>query len=142
MADIDKYLHAATKENTRRSYQSAIEHYEVSWGGFLPATADNVAQYLADQAETLSINTLKQRLAGLAQWHQEQGFPDPTKASVVKQVIKGIRSVHPYQEKQEEADYDFDNYQIEHCLLVQSIGHHGFCSRVQQDKDKDTCEPK
>ncbi len=100
MADIDKYLHAATKENTRRSYQSAIEHYEVSWGGFLPATADNVAQYLADQAETLSINTLKQRLAGLAQWHQEQGFPDPTKASVVKQVIKGIRSVHPYQEKQ------------------------------------------
>ncbi|RLF05687.1 MAG: Tn3 family resolvase, partial [Thermoprotei archaeon] len=100
MADIDYYLHAATKKNTRRSYQFSVEHYEVSWGGFLPATAESIAQYLADQAEYLSINTLKQRLAGLARWHQDQGFPDPTKASVVKQVLKGIRAVHPYQEKQ------------------------------------------
>ena len=100
MADIDHYLQAATKENTRRSYQFAVEHYEVSWGGFLPATAESIARYLADQAEELSINTLKQRLAGLARWHQDQGFPDPTKAPVVRQVLKGIRAVHPYQEKQ------------------------------------------
>jgi len=100
MADIEHYLQAATKDNTRRSYQFAIEHYEVSWGGFLPATADSIARYLAEQAEFLSINTLKQRLAALARWHQDQGFPDPTKAPVVKQVLKGIRAVHPYQEKQ------------------------------------------
>jgi len=57
MADIAYYLQAATKENTRRSYQFAVEHYEVSWGGFLPATAESIALYLADQAEELSINT-------------------------------------------------------------------------------------
>ena len=62
MADIEHYLQAATRDNTRRSYQFAVEHYEISWGGFLPATADSVARYLADQAEVLSINTLKQRL--------------------------------------------------------------------------------
>jgi len=39
-------------------------------------------------------------LAALARWHQDQGFPDPTKAPVVKQVLKGIRAVHPNQEKQ------------------------------------------
>ena len=100
MADIDHYLQAATKDNTRRSYQFAVEHYEIAWGGFLPATADSIARYLADQAEILSINTLKQRLAALARWHQDQGFPDPTKAPVVKQVLKGIRAVHPHQEKQ------------------------------------------
>jgi hypothetical protein len=53
-------------------------------GGFLPATADSVARYLADHAESLSLNTLKQRLAALATWHKEQAFVDPTKAPLVK----------------------------------------------------------
>ena len=34
----------------------------------------------------------KKRLAALAQWHQQQGFPDPTKAPVVRQVLKGIHA--------------------------------------------------
>jgi hypothetical protein len=37
-----------------------------------------MARYLAAYAEQLSLNTLKHRLAALAQWHIEQGFPDPT----------------------------------------------------------------
>lgn len=100
MNKIDRYLHAATRENTRRSYQSAIEHFEVTWGGLLPTTADNVARYLVDHAETHSINTLKQRLAALAQWHSQQGFPDPTKTPFVRKVLKGIKELHPVQEKQ------------------------------------------
>lgn len=48
----------------------------------------------------LAINTLKQRLAALSQWHIEQGFPDPTKAPIVKKVLKGIKAIHPVQEKQ------------------------------------------
>ena len=47
MADIDRYLQAATRYHTRRSYQSAIRHFEQEWGGFLPASADSVARYLA-----------------------------------------------------------------------------------------------
>ena len=69
MSNVDKYLQAATRENTQRSYQSAISHFEIEWGGFLPATADSMARYLADHADKLSINTLKQRLAALAKWH-------------------------------------------------------------------------
>lgn len=100
MEKIAHYLAAATRDNTRRSYAAAIRHFEVEWGGFLPATADSMARYLADHAETLSVNTLKQRLAALAQWHQQQGFPDPTRAPVVRQVLKGIRALHPAQQKQ------------------------------------------
>ena len=99
MPAIDRYLEAATRENTRRSYQSAIRHFEIDWGGFLPASADAIARYLADHAESLSVNTLRSRLAALAQWHQTQGFPDPTKTPHVRKVLKGIAALHPASEK-------------------------------------------
>jgi integrase len=102
MSELDRYLDAATRDNTRRSYRAAIEHFEVTWGGFLPATADSVARYLAAYAPTLSVNTLKLRLSALAQWHSSQGFADPTKAPLVRQVLKGIRALHPAREKQAE----------------------------------------
>jgi integrase len=100
MSKIDQYLQAATRDNTRQSYQAAVRHFEIDWGGFLPATADSIARYLADHAETHAVNTLKQRLSALAQWHIEQGFPDPTKAPVVRKVLRGIQALHPAQEKQ------------------------------------------
>lgn len=100
MHELDRYLQAATRDNTRRSYRAAIEHFEVEWGGFLPATSESVARYLASQAGKLSLNTLKLRLSALAQWHNSQGFPDPTKAPVVRQTLKGIRALHPAREKQ------------------------------------------
>jgi integrase len=102
MNELDRYLAAATRDNTRRSYRAAVEHFEVAWGGFLPATSDSVARYLVAFAGVLSINTLKLRLSALAQWHNSQGFPDPTKAPVVRKVLKGIRALHPAQEKQAE----------------------------------------
>jgi hypothetical protein len=87
MADIDHYLQAATKDNTLRSYQYAVNISKISGGGYLPATADSIAQYLADQAQHPSLNTLKQRLAALARWHQDQDFVHPTKSPLVKQVL-------------------------------------------------------
>ena len=75
MKDVERYLQAGTRENTRRSYQSAVEHFEVTWGGFLPATSDSIVRYLVDYADTLSLNTLKQRLAALAQWHIRARLP-------------------------------------------------------------------
>jgi len=103
MSDLDRYLQAATRDNTRRSYRAAIEHFETVWGGFLPATADSVASYLVAHAGVLSVNTLKLRLSALAQWHNSQGFVDPTKTPVVRKVFKGIRALHPATEKQAEA---------------------------------------
>jgi len=99
MSQVDIYLDAAERANTRRSYASAIQHFEVEWEGLLPATIDSIARYLAVYAESLSLNTLKHRLAALSRWHQDHGFPDPTKALKIRQVLKGIRTLHPAQEK-------------------------------------------
>ncbi|MDU8614428.1 hypothetical protein RYA95_15045 [Pseudomonas syringae pv. actinidiae] len=30
MNDVDRYIDAATRDNTRRSYRAAIEHFEVT----------------------------------------------------------------------------------------------------------------
>ncbi len=100
MTTLERYLDAATRQNTQRSYQAAVRHFEVEWGGHLPATADSVARYLAHYASTLALNTLKQRLSGLANWHAEQGFPDPTRAPIVRKALRGIQALHPAVEKQ------------------------------------------
>ncbi|WP_341249840.1 site-specific integrase [Cupriavidus pauculus] len=99
---VERYLEAANRENTQRSYASALRHFEVVWGGHLPATPDSVARYLADHAGELSTNTLRHRLAALAGWHREHGFVDPTRAPLVRKVLKGIQTVHPSVEKQAE----------------------------------------
>lgn len=100
MSTVDIYARAATRENTQRSYRSALQHFEAEWGGWLPASPDTVARYLAEHAGTLSISTLQQRLAALADWHHTHGFPDPTKSHIVRKVMKGIRALHPAQQKQ------------------------------------------
>lgn len=100
MADLERYLDAATRDNTRRSYVGAVRHFEVEAGRLLPATPQQVAQYLADYADTLAVTTLRQRLAALGRWHRDHGFADPTHAPVVRQAIKGIAAVHGEQAKQ------------------------------------------
>ncbi|MBI2747417.1 MAG: site-specific integrase [Burkholderiales bacterium] len=99
MSRLAQYIEAAERGNTRRSYASAIRHFEIEWKGLLPSTADAISRYLADHAATLAINTLRQRLAALSRWHSDQGFPDPTKSPLVRQVLKGIRSIHAVPEK-------------------------------------------
>lgn len=102
MTTVDRYLEAASRENTQRSYGSALRHFEVEWGGHLPATPDSVARYLADHATQFANNTLRQRLAALAHWHREHGFVDPTRAPLVRKVLKGIQTLHPSIENQAE----------------------------------------
>lgn len=99
MSSVEQYLDAANRENTERAYAAATRHFEVDWGGYLPATADQVARYLAAYAGTLSVNTLRHRLAALAHWHGQHGFVDPTRAPVVRKVLKGIRTLHPTVER-------------------------------------------
>lgn len=99
MTRLAQYIEAAERGNTRRSYASAIRHFEIEWKGLLPSTADAVSRYLADHAASLAINTLRQRLAALSRWHIDQGFADPTKSPLVRQVLKGIRAIHAVPER-------------------------------------------
>lgn len=75
MSSIDRYIHAATRANTRKAYLAAVYHFEDEWGGFLPTAADSVARYLVDHARTHALNTPRLRLAGLAAGTSNKAFP-------------------------------------------------------------------
>ena len=47
MSQLFQYLEAAENANTRRSYASAIRHFEIEWKGLLPSTPDAISRYLA-----------------------------------------------------------------------------------------------
>jgi hypothetical protein len=89
-AKVLEFIAAATSSNTRRAYKSDIEHF-IAWGGCIPATAEQVARYLANYAASLSIATLARRLVGIRAAHVEQGFPDPTKCNLIRLTFRGIR---------------------------------------------------
>ena len=73
------FLAAATSDNTRRTYRSAIRHFQ-AWGGALPADESTIIHYLMAYADSLNARTLALRLTALSQWHVYQGFADPASA--------------------------------------------------------------
>jgi integrase len=85
-----EFIAAATASSTRRAYRSDVAHF-VGRGGYIPATAEQVARYLADHAAVLSMATLARRLAGIRAAHVERGFPDPTKGELIRLTFRGIR---------------------------------------------------
>lgn len=87
------FLAAATSDNTRRSYRSAIRHFQ-SWGGVLPCDEATVIRYLLTFAEALNPRTLSLRLTALSQWHCYQGFSDPVATATVRKTLRGIERVH------------------------------------------------
>lgn len=97
-----QYLQAATSDNTRKTYRSAIRHFE-KWGGKLPSDRDTITHYLIDHAETLNPRTLEVRLTAISQWHQFQGFQDPAQDPGVRKTLKGIRRTHGKPKKKAQA---------------------------------------
>ncbi|MDQ1921534.1 site-specific integrase [Massilia pseudoviolaceinigra] len=83
------FLAAATSENTRRTYRSAIKHF-LAWGGALPADEPMMIRYLLAFAASLNPRTLALRLTALSQWHVHQGFADPASTPTVRKTLAGI----------------------------------------------------
>ena len=84
-----QFLAAASSDNTRRAYRSAIHHFQ-NWGGLLPCDPSMVINYLLFHAETLNPRTLSVRVTALSQWHVFQGFSDPTAQADVRLTLRGI----------------------------------------------------
>ncbi|WP_287027689.1 site-specific integrase [Herbaspirillum sp.] len=96
------FLAAATSDNTRRTYRSAIRHF-LAWGGMLPCDPDAIVRYLLAYASTLNPRTLALRLTALSQWHLHQAFPDPTATPNVRKVLVGIARTHGTPKKKAKA---------------------------------------
>lgn len=89
----NRYLSAATSQNTRRAYQSDIRHFE-QWGGTLPASPNIILNYLQAFAQILNARTLSRRLTAIKNWHVYQGFPDPVQHPAVSKTLSGIMRLH------------------------------------------------
>lgn len=90
---LQHYLLAALSSNTQKAYHSDVQHF-TRWGGKIPASAKQVAQYLAHYANALSVATLTRRVTAIHQAHQHQGVASPIHAALVKETLQGIRRVH------------------------------------------------
>ena len=95
----DTYLVAATSDNTRKAYQSDINHFLKS-GRALPTTPIYIESYLKECAKTLNPRTIKRRIIALRQYHVLLGLGDPTKASHVVKTMQGIARLHGAPRKQ------------------------------------------
>ena len=96
------FLAAATADNTRRAYRSAIRHFQ-TWGGALPADESSVIRYLLAHADTLNARTLALRLTALSQWHAYQGFFDAASTPTVRKTLAGIARLHGRPKKKAKA---------------------------------------
>ena len=96
---ITELVHAALSDNSRTAYQADLKHFTV-WGGIIPCNPDDVAQYLAAHAGQLSVATLNRRLVSIGKAHTSQNLPSPTKADIVKAVLRGIRRTHGVPQRQ------------------------------------------
>lgn len=90
---VREYLQAATSDNTRRTYQSAVRQF-VRWGGRLPADRDTVLRYLLDRQPELNVRTLDLHLTALRQWHEYQQLADPTRDPLIQKTLEGMRRRH------------------------------------------------
>jgi integrase len=87
------YIAAATSENTRKTYQSAVRRVQ-QWGLKLPCSEEHILTYLTENAQILNPRSLSLHLSALSQWHSSQGFNDPTQSLLVKKTMKGIQRKH------------------------------------------------
>ncbi|SIR84753.1 Site-specific recombinase XerD [Janthinobacterium sp. TND4EL3] len=95
-------LAAATADNTRRAYRSAVNHF-LTWGGVLPADEGAMIRYLLAYATVLNPRTLALRLTALSQWHVHQGFNDPASTLTVRKTLTGIARTHGRPKKKAKA---------------------------------------
>jgi integrase len=108
------YLQAATSDNTRKAYRSAIRQFE-KWGGRLPTDRDTVIRYLLARAESINTRTLDLHLTAISQWHHYQGVVDPVQDPMVRKTMEGIRRTHGQPKRKAKA------LRLEH--IAQMVNH-------------------
>jgi integrase len=93
------YLAACWSPATRRCYAGDLRDYEL-WGGCFPATPALIAAYLTARAGHLCVPTLRRRLVGIGMAHVVAGHPDPTKAVLIRKLMRGVQRVHGMRQRQ------------------------------------------
>lgn len=91
-ASVADYVQASRASSTLRAYASDLEQFRL-WGGQIPSTPDQVASYIASQADRLKPATLARHLASITVAHKAKGMTSPVESELVRSVFRGIRRV-------------------------------------------------
>ena len=93
------FIENSVSDNSRRAYLSDLREFE-SGGGSIPASADIVAGYIAQNAGRLSVATLVRRLASISKAHEARGLPNPTRSALVRATLRGIKRTYGCAQRQ------------------------------------------
>ena len=90
-----EFLHAAKAPNTVAAYRSDWEDFS-GWcraHGLspLPASPETVMAFVADLSGRRKVSTIQRRVAAISIAHQAAGHESPTRTSLVRETLKGIR---------------------------------------------------
>ena len=96
---VDSYIAAAQSAATTRAYVSDLRHFEAN-GGTVPATTNQVMEYLAQFAGKLSASTLERRLIAIHQAHVAIAAVSPAADLMVKRTMQGIRRTFGTKQRQ------------------------------------------
>lgn len=83
-------IDAAQSKATKLGYANDVRHF-LTHGGTIPATPDQVTQYLANVAQILAVSTIERRLIAIHKAHTEGGHVSPVIDAQVKRTMQGIR---------------------------------------------------
>lgn len=87
---LQRFISSSLSAGTRRAYAADLNHFRAS-GRTIPCSPHDLAEYLADLAETHAVATIQRRLAAIAKAHRALGFDNPCRAEIVRATMSGIR---------------------------------------------------
>jgi integrase len=90
---VTAYVQAALAARSRQAYREDLARF-LDRGGTVPATPEEVANYLAAHAATHAVATLARWTVSLGRAHTTQGLANPCKTELVRTTLKGIRRTH------------------------------------------------
>ena len=85
-----EYLEATRAPSTRREYANDVRLF-IDAGGSIPATVDQIVDYVTAIGSRLAVATIERRLVSIHVGHLDQGYQSPVSDARVKQVMKGVR---------------------------------------------------
>jgi len=91
--EVLTYIKNSVAESTTKARESDIKIF-INWGGHLPSTPEEVANFFADQAKTKAVATLERYQSSLNHWHGAKRLPSPCKNELVRAVLGGISRTH------------------------------------------------
>ena len=86
----DTYIDAAQSTATKREYAKDVRHFCLH-GGSIPATTQQIIDYLVEAASTLAVATIERRLVAIHKAHVDAGLGSPIKDPQIRRTVQGIR---------------------------------------------------